>query len=209
MEQEIGRLLTQLNQVYAQIDMNVEERGRIVSVQSLEKVGVIVSDSRDVQESLLAFVKRRQTIQEELYNEWLQKYVIELNKWKSARLDELQKDMEVCQREIMAHSQRLIDSVNTDANWLRDKILEEEQSYASKMAREIITRIQTMSIDYLDIETINEINLIIHGNVSMKASDQNRKVNSDDFYDPSDQMRTDMIDEHNHAQNNQQYVEDF
>jgi hypothetical protein len=135
-------------------------------------IDLIVNDTRQVQQNLLAFAKQRQTIQDQLYNEWLQMYVVQLDAWKSTRLAELQEELQKHQTIIMSRSQQLIAMVNADANRLRDDILAEEQTTASSLVREITDKIQTMSTHHLGTETMTKINLTIHGNVGTKAPGQ-------------------------------------
>ncbi|CAF3237605.1 unnamed protein product [Rotaria sp. Silwood2] len=170
--QEINALLIRLSEVHSQLDLNIEERGKVISEQSKLIIDVIINDTRDMQQSLLTFAKKRQTVQDELYNEWLQMYVVELDQWKSARLAELQEELQTYQKKIMIQSQQLITEVNREMHQLRDELLKIEQVNASTTIQEIIERIQTMSTHQLGTETVTKINLIIHGNVGTKVAGQ-------------------------------------
>lgn len=177
--QEIDDLLSSLTKVQEQLDLNIEERGKIISEQLKVIIDMIVNDTRDVQQNLLAYAKEQQSRQDDLYNKWLQRYVAELDKWKSARLAKLQADLQQQQHDIMQSSQQFIMEVNQEANMLRGEVLKEEQRNASEVVAEITEKIQNMSTHQLGTETMTRINLIVHGNVGTKAPGQDCKFDFD------------------------------
>ncbi len=169
---EIDRLFASLSGVQAEFDRHVEEQLILISKVAKEIIELITSDAREIQQNLLGFGKEKQMKQDELYRQWLQLYIIELNKWKSTRLADLQNKMETHQKKIMAYSQQWIMQVNTDANALKDNIIKAAQQEASSRMQQLIEQIQAMSIHHLGTETMTKINLIIHGNVGNKMSGQ-------------------------------------
>jgi hypothetical protein len=120
----------------------------------------------------LIFGKEKQIRQDELYREWLQMYIIELDQWKSIRLANLQEQMEMYQKKIMTHSHRWIMQVNTEANNYKEEIRKAAEQAAYSKIQQLIEQIQAISIHHLGTETMTKINLIIHGNVGNKMSGQ-------------------------------------
>ncbi len=170
--EEIDRLFGSLSEVQAEVDLHVEEQQKLISKVAKEIIELITSDAREIQQNLLGFGKEKQMKQDEIYRQWLQLYIIELDKWKSARLADLQNKMETHQKQIMAYSQQWIMRVNTDANTLKDSIMKAAQQEASSRMQQLIGQIQAMSIHHLGTETMTKINLIIHGNVGNKMPGQ-------------------------------------
>ncbi len=181
---EIDRLFASLSGVQAEFDRHVEEQLILISKVAKEIIELITSDAREIQQNLLGFGKEKQMKQDELYRQWLQLYIIELNKWKSTRLADLQNKMETHQKKIMAYSQQWIMQVNTDANALKDNIIKAAQQEASSRMQQLIEQIQAMSIHHLGTETMTKINLIIHGNVGNKMPGQGSTFDFEQFDKP-------------------------
>jgi hypothetical protein len=133
---------------------------------------MITSDTRSIQQDLLILGKTNQMRQDELYQLWLQKYISELDNWKSAQLAHLQARMEKYQETIMTYSRQLIMQVNIEANTLKEEMLKAAQKEASLKIQHLIEQIQAMSVHHLGTETMTKINLIIHGNVGNKMPGQ-------------------------------------
>ncbi|CAF3311331.1 unnamed protein product [Rotaria socialis] len=186
--QEIDDLLNRLSQVHQQIDLNVEEQGKLISEQSKLLIDLIINDTRNAQQQLLSYAKMRQTGQDKLYNDWLQMYVVALDQWKSMQLAELQDDLQAHQSTIMQRSQYLISQVNQDSHTLREQLLKVQQENASKEIQEIIGRIESMSTHHLGTETMTRINLVIHGNVGTKMPGQDCKFDFDQSNPESDRV---------------------
>ena len=75
--------MVNLKELQQELDETVKRRLTIISIEADKKLTLIIEDAKREQDSLLAYDRNIQTRQEELYQEWLQKYIVELNKWRS------------------------------------------------------------------------------------------------------------------------------
>jgi len=168
----MDQLFVNLTEVHAELDLDVKEKQELVSEITKKIISIITSDTRIIQQNLLGFGQTKQMNQDQLYREWLQMYIEELDQWRSTRLANLQEKMEAYQKTIMNQSQRLIMQVNTESNTLKTNILTIAQQQGSLKMQGIIEQIQTISVHNLGTETMTKMNLIIHGNVGNKMPGQ-------------------------------------
>ncbi|CAF3302231.1 unnamed protein product [Rotaria sp. Silwood2] len=174
--EEVSKLMVNLNNAHRRLDGIVKDRLQIISKETEMIIGQITTDTHDIQLSLLSFAKARQSQQDELYREWLQKYVVILDGWKSARLAKLQEELQEYQRAIITYSQRRISSVNTEANKIKSLILREEQEKASLEINALMAQIESLSthqiLQHIGSETMTNMNLTILANVGRKMPGQ-------------------------------------
>jgi hypothetical protein len=123
----------------------------------------------------LDYDKRRQNRQDELYKEWLQKYVVVLNTWRSKELANLQIELSQYQQQIVKISQERINRLNIEANQLKTQILNEEGNAFSQKATDLTGQLYAVSRDeknYLGSEWKTELNLRVQANVGRIAPGQ-------------------------------------
>jgi hypothetical protein len=111
-------MMKMFKQNYISLDSRIKERLDIVSQDADAMLGQSLDDTKAVQKRLLEYDRNRQKDQKELYHTWLQKYVVELNKWRSQQLCILPEELRDYQKQIDGHSQQLIDTLSDQANSL-------------------------------------------------------------------------------------------
>jgi len=164
-----------LKKTHQDLDDCLKRRLAKVSMEAEQKVGLIVQDTKDEQKRLLAYDKMRQLGQDALYQEWLQKYIVELNKWRSRELAQLQKELSKCQYNIVEISKKKIDRINIQANSLKTQILDEEKNAASRKTKKLTGKMYDLTredANFLGSESKTELNLRIQSNVGRIAPGQ-------------------------------------
>lgn len=146
-----------------------------VSTESEQKIQLVVEDTREDQKLLLIYDKERQRRQNAVYQEWLQKYIVKLNEWRSRQLANLQKELLHYQKNIVDKSRRRIDQINLDTYLLQAQILQEETD-ANKTRTDNVTKrmyeITSEGANFLGSESKVELNLKIQANVGEMAPGQ-------------------------------------
>ena len=146
-----------------------------VSTESEQKIQLVVEDTREDQKLLLMYDKERQRHQNAVYQEWLQKYIVKLNEWRSRQLANLQKELLHYQKAIVDTSRRRIDKINLDTYLLQAQILQEETD-ANKTRTDNVTKkmyeITREGENFLGSESKVELNLKIQANVGEMAPGQ-------------------------------------
>ncbi len=69
------------------------------------------------------------------------RYINELDQEKAAKLAEFERDLNVCQEQILEAARKRIDSVNEEANRLKMNILKEAQAKANSKIEEITEKV--------------------------------------------------------------------
>ncbi|CAF4134677.1 unnamed protein product, partial [Rotaria sp. Silwood2] len=67
----------------------IQRRLEGVSKAAERILGLIINETTEDQNRLLEYAQEIQMRHEELYREWLQKYIIELDRWRSSELAKL------------------------------------------------------------------------------------------------------------------------
>lgn len=180
----IDVVMNDLKKTYQDLDERLKRRLTKISSEAEQKLMLIVEETKEDQKRLLAYDREQQLRQDQLYQEWLQKYIVELNTWRSRELAKLQKRLMVYQEEIINISRKKLDRVNEDANRLKTQILDEEKQAAERKTSKLtdqmydITREDT---NFLGSESKTELNLRIQANVGRIAPGQ---ACTNDFDDP-------------------------
>ena len=82
-----------IQESYKDLDGRLKQRLDLISKDADAKLRLIINDTETEEKRLVEYDKRQQAIQDELYQKWLQKYVVELNKWRSEELADLQQEL--------------------------------------------------------------------------------------------------------------------
>lgn len=164
-----------LKKSHNDLDDHLKRRLAKVSADAERIIGIIIDDTKKEQKLLLDYDKRRQNRQDELYKEWLQKYVVVLNTWRSKELANLQIELSQYQQQIVKISQERINRLNIEANQLKTQILNEEGDAFCQKATYLTGQLYDVSRDeknYLGSEWKTELNLRVQANVGRIASGQ-------------------------------------
>jgi hypothetical protein len=184
----IDVIMSGLKKTHQDLDDRLKRRLAKISTEAEQKVQLIVDDTREEQKLLLVYDKQQQLRQDELYQEWLQKYIVELNTWRSRELAKLQKNLLVYQHEIIRISKKKIDHINNEANLYKTLILEEEKEAALRKTNKITESMYDLTRDdtnFLGSESKTELNLRIQANVGRIAPGQSCTNGLDDSNKPS------------------------
>ncbi|CAF2136744.1 unnamed protein product [Rotaria magnacalcarata] len=158
-----------IQQSYKDLDSKVKQRLDIISKAADEKLQLIVKDTEQDENNLLDYDKMRQTRQDQLYQEWLHKYIIKLNEWRSEELADLQQELLQHQKTIVRNSRDKIAVLGKEANTLKFEILAEEHDKIEEKTNNLTNGLHDIStnesIQHLGIESKTEINLRVQANV--------------------------------------------
>lgn len=146
-----------------------------VSNEAEQKIQLVVDDTKAEQKRLLAYDKERQRRQNVIYQEWLQKYIVKLNEWRSRQLANLQQELLQYQKSIVETSQEKIDQINRDAFNLQTQILQQETDANKKRTTDVTKKMYEITEDgrrFLGSESMIELNLRIQANVGEVAPGQ-------------------------------------
>ena len=159
-----------------EFDHRVKHKLAQLSVVVEGKLAQIIAETKGEQDRLLAFDKARQTQDEELFQEWLQRYIVKLNEWRSLQLAELQEELLKSQKEIIAASEKKTRFVLDEAKKIKLQILEYEQQMEAQRTNKLFSTIYESSkegaLQHLGSESKTELNLRIQANVGVMAPGQ-------------------------------------
>ena len=168
-------LINSLKKNQSQLDTSLRARLTKLSTAAENELRDIIDDTRRRQQDVLAYDKSCQLQQNELYQEWLQKYIVVLNRWRSEELDNLQSELSKYQQKITQKFTQRIEALNNRVNQCRHSIWSTEQQNA-------IDRTNHLTAEMIDITTTNsqflgsqakvEFNLRIQANAGRIASGQ-------------------------------------
>ena len=171
--------MSQLNRAHADLDDIVKHRLEFITVETDRTLRRLVVDTQQEQQRLLQYAKLRQARQDELYREWLQMYIVELDQWKSRELARLQEALRRYQTQISKLSQITITTVNEQAKLTKARIVQDEQANTELIIADLVAEMQSFStnhsLQHLGSETRTNINLTIQANVGTKAPGQGCK----------------------------------
>lgn len=171
----IDVVMNGLKKTQIDLDDRLKKRLAKISAEAEQKISLIVEDTREEQKRLLAYDKEQQHRQDEIYQEWLQKYVVELNTWRSRELAKLQKDLLTYQRLIVDISKQKIERVNEEAHAFKTLILDEEKQRVSRKTNKLTSTMYDLTRDdthFLGSESKTELNLRVQANVGRIAPGQ-------------------------------------
>jgi hypothetical protein len=160
-------LMVNQKESHKDLDDSIKRRLAFISAEADRILKLIIEDTRQEQYRLLGIDKRIQTIQEQLYQEWLQKYIVELNRWRSEELIKLQRYLRARQKQIGDNSQNKIDRLNAETNDLKTLIVQEEQYRIAQQTKDLAAKIFDTSKEIVGSESKTELNLRIQANVGI------------------------------------------
>lgn len=167
--ENIDAVLFNLKESQKGLDFYIRQRLAIVSDEAERVLTLIIEDTKIEQDRLLANDKIIQTKQEEFYQDWLQKYIVELNKWRSEQLAELQKYLLNNQKKIFNESQGKIRKLVEDTNRIKTLIIKEELDRIAQQSNQITDEIffnpKETNYQHHGSESKTEVNLRIQANV--------------------------------------------
>ncbi|CAF1623964.1 unnamed protein product, partial [Rotaria magnacalcarata] len=138
---ETVRLLDKLNVAHVLFDESIQQRLEQVSKEAERVLGLIIEDLEDEQDRLLDYTQEIQLGYERQYREWLQKYIIELDQWKSIELSRLHEKLQKYEIDMKYVFQEKLELLNWEVETAKSRILREEQEKGSKETKSIISNI--------------------------------------------------------------------
>lgn len=161
--------MKKFQQIYKITDERVKRRIERVTTDADKILECIIADTNKEQENLLKYDREQQELHDKQYQEWLQKYIVELNKWRSKKLAELQDDLLYYQQLIADNSRQYIETLSKETNDTKMRILKEEQDDAKIKTKDLTDKIhniaKTGNLQQLGSESKTELNLKIQANV--------------------------------------------
>lgn len=162
-------IVESLKHTQKRLDENLRVRLAKISSHAEEKIVLAATVAQDERRQLLLYDRKCQEQQEQIYQEWLQKYVTKLNAWRATQLATLQTRIGGYHYEIIRKYNSKINSINEQVNTMQTIILEEEKSIATNRTMEVTRRMYKKDSQHLlGSESKFEANLRIQANAGMK-----------------------------------------
>ncbi|CAF5183947.1 unnamed protein product, partial [Rotaria magnacalcarata] len=140
-------------------------------------LGLIIEDLEDEQDRLLDYTQEIQLGYERQYREWLQKYIIELDQWKSIELSRLHEKLQKYEIDMKYVFQEKLELLNWEVETAKSRILREEQEKGSKETKSIISNIEEISrqnkMQNMAMEEDTDIHLKLQANTRNKVMEEN------------------------------------
>lgn len=174
---EMTNLVSRLNVAHIESNEIIQERLNRLSVEAERVIGMIIHETSEEQNRLLEYAQNVQATHEELYREWLQKYIIELDQWRSTQLNRLQEKLDYEKKTVNVMLQKKLTIVNQEVEAAKNQIFKEEQERQAQEVDDIVSDVKeaTKNKNYHDTGT--ETNTDIH--LKIRANAGNRFVPED------------------------------
>ncbi|CAF3148005.1 unnamed protein product [Rotaria socialis] len=174
---ETVRLPDKLNVAHVLFNESIQQRLEQVSKEAERVLGLIIEDLEDEQDRLLDYTQEIQSGYERQYREWLQKYIIELDQWKSIELSRLHEKLQKYERDMNYVFQEKLELLNREVETAKSRILREEQEKGSKETKSIISNIEEISrqnkMQNIEMEEDTDIHLKLQANTRNKVMGEN------------------------------------
>ncbi|CAF3720626.1 unnamed protein product [Rotaria socialis] len=174
---ETVRLLDKLNVAHVLFNESIQQRLEQVSKEAERVLGLIIEDFEDEQDRLLDYTQEIQSGYERQYREWLQKYIIELDQWKSIELSRIHEKLQKYERDMNYVFQEKLELLNREVETAKSRILREEQEKGSKETKSIISNIEEISrqkkMQNIEMEEDTDIHLKLQANTRNKVMGEN------------------------------------
>ncbi|CAM4772607.1 unnamed protein product [Rotaria magnacalcarata] len=174
---ETVRLLDKLNVAHVLFNECIQQRLEQVSKEAERVLGLIIEDLEDEQDRLLDYTQEIQLGYERQYREWLQKYIIELDQWKSIELSRLHEKLQKYEIDMNYVFQEKLELLNWEVETAKSRILREEQEKGSKETKSIISNIEEISrqnkMQNMAMEEDTDIHLKLQANTRNKVMEEN------------------------------------
>lgn len=170
----VNTVMNGLKQSQNDLDTRLKSRLAKISLVAEQKTDAVIQATKKEQQRLLAYDRIRQRRQHELHQEWLQKYLVELDKWRAQELAQLQQELLGHQKIIVAIAQKKIQRINDEANQRKDQALEDEKVAAARRNARLTEAMFSVERNhqYLGSEVRSEIHVRVQANVGRIAPGQ-------------------------------------
>ena len=161
-------VIDRIRKTQEDLDISLQARLQKISQLAEKQIEEVMNEMQADEKRLLTYDKKRQEKQDELYGEWLQKYVVKLNEWRSKELYNLQNELLLYQRQIVDRSQGKISAVNEAASTLKTIVLDEEKGRATRKTQHLTKEMYEIKRDdnqFLGSESKTELNIRVQANV--------------------------------------------
>ncbi|CAF0926811.1 unnamed protein product [Rotaria sp. Silwood1] len=183
---EMKKLLARLNVAHMESNESIQRRLEKVSKEAERVLGLIINETTDEQNRLLEYAQGIQARHEELYREWLQKYIVELDRWRSTELAKLHEKLEISKKRISDDLQKKLTIVNQEVEAAKSQIFLEEQERQAKEADHIVSDVKSISqqnkTQHIGTESNTDIYLKIRANAGNRDTDRENLKLNDPYY---------------------------
>jgi hypothetical protein len=182
---EMKNLLARLNVAHMESNEIIQQRLEKVSKEAERVLGLIINETAAEQNRLLEYAQGIQARREELHRDWLKKYVVELDRWRSIELARLHEKLEQSKKKINAVLQKKLALVNQQVELAKSEIFREEQERQTEEADNIVSGVKDISrqnkMQHIGTEANTDIHLKIRANAGSKVAEEGPKFN-DTYY---------------------------
>ncbi|CAF3338040.1 unnamed protein product [Rotaria socialis] len=180
---EMQNLLASLNVTHMESSEIIQQRLHGLSREAERVMGLIINDTIDEQNRLLEYAQEIQARQEELHREWLQKYLLELDRWRSHELEQLHEKIDGYKETINLVAYKKLAFVNQQVKSAKSYIFQDEYNRQTEKADRIVSDMEKLSrqhdMQQFGTEAKTDIHLKIQGNGGNKPMNEKAP-----FYDP-------------------------
>jgi hypothetical protein len=177
---EMKNLMARLNVAHMESNEIIQQRLEGVSKEAERVIGLIIKETTDEQDRLLKYAQEVQRTREELHREWLQKYIVELDRWRSNELGKLHEKLEYSKKEMNTILQKKLALVNHQVEVAKSQIFREEQERQAKEAGNIVSDVNEISqkdkMQHIGTEANTDIYLKIRANGGNKVDNENKLI---------------------------------
>jgi hypothetical protein len=189
---EMRNLLARLNVAHIESNEIVQQRLEGVSKEAERVFGIIIDETTEEQNRLLQYTQQIQGRLQALHREWLEKYVVELDRWQSIELDKLHENLENAKSSINDVFQKKLAIVNRQVEAAKSQIFHEEQEKQTKETNEIVSDVtktsQQNKMQHIGTETNTNILFNIRANAGNKELIRENPNFNQPYYEYLDQQ---------------------
>ncbi|CAF2698079.1 unnamed protein product [Rotaria sp. Silwood2] len=164
----------------------IQRRLEGVSKAAERILGLIINETTEDQNRLLEYAQEIQMRHEELYREWLQKYIIELDRWRSSELAKLHEKLENSKKRMSDVLQKKLTIVNQEVEAAKNQIFLDEQERQAREADNIVSDVKAIShqnkTQYIGTEANTDIHLRIRANAGNRDMNREHPKLNDPYY---------------------------
>jgi len=188
---EMRNVLARLNVAHIESNEIVQQRFQGVSKEAERVLGIIIDETAEEQNRLLQYAQEIQGRIQALHREWLEKYVVELDRWQSIELTKLHEKLENSKGSINEVFQKKLAIVNKQVEDAKSQIFREEQEKQTKEANEIVSDVtktsQQNKMQHIGTETNTNILFNIRANAGNKEINRQKSNFNQSYYEYLDQ----------------------
>lgn len=138
---EMRKVLDGVYVAHTQSNEILQARLQGVSTETQRVLRLITNETTEEQERLLQYAQQIQTRIQKLHEEWLQKYIIQLDQWQAHELAKLQEKLKLFKESINKMFQAKLSLVNRQVDEEKSRIFRQEAERQTKATNEIVSEV--------------------------------------------------------------------